>query len=73
MDEQRREFLVAGAIQQDGAALGRHHFKDQFQDLSLQLVQVRNGVDHPADFQQRIQVPSQPRSCRAVLSGSRSG
>ena len=64
MGEQRRKLFVALAIQQDGAALGRHHFKNQFQDLRLQLVEVRNGVNDAADFQQRVQIPSQPRSRR---------
>ena len=64
MGEQRRKFLVAFAIQQDCATLCRHHFKDEFQDLRLQLVEVRNGMDHAADFQQRVQVPPQPRSRR---------
>ena len=34
------ELFVAVAIQQDRAALGRHHFKNQFQNLPLQLVEI---------------------------------
>ena len=65
--EERRKLLVALAIQQNCATLGRHHLKNQFQDLLLQTVQVRNGVHHAADFQQCIEIPSQPRSCRQLF------
>ena len=70
MDEQRRKLLVAIAIQQNCTALGRHHFKNQFQDLRLQLIQVGNGVHNAADFQQRVEVSSQPRSCRQFFQNS---
>ena len=50
MGEQRRKLLVALAVQHDGSALGRHHLKNQLQDLRLQLVEVRNGVNHATDF-----------------------
>ena len=50
----------AFAVQQNGAAFGRHDFENQFQDLRLQLVQIGDGVNDPADFQQCIEIASQP-------------
>jgi hypothetical protein len=47
--------------------LGRHDFKNQRQDLLLQLVQVRNGVNHAADFEQRVQIALQPGCYRQFL------
>ena len=70
--EDRSELLVALAIEQYCAAFGRHYFKNQVEDLPLQLVRITNGMHDPADLEQSIQVAGHARTCRKLFE-NRSG
>ena len=54
--------LFPFSIQQNGSALGRNHFKNQSQNLLLELIEVANGVHRLADSQQRVEIAHYPRT-----------
>ena len=56
------EFLTVPAIEQNRSALGGNEFKNQIQNLRLQLIQIADRVNQPADLEQRIQIPCHPRA-----------
>src|SRR5207247_4308588 len=60
----RGETFAAVAIQQNGAAISRSDFKNQIQNLRLQLLQITDSVHQAADLEQRIEISCHPRSSR---------
>src|ERR1700685_4686787 len=47
---QRTEFLLASVGQQDRAASRGHHFENQTKPLSLQCLEILDGMHHAADL-----------------------
>src|SRR5205809_423898 len=56
----RGETFAAVAIQQNGAAISRSDFKNQIQNLRLQLLQITDSVHQAADLEQRIEISCHP-------------
>ena len=68
--EDRGEVLVPFAIQQYGAALGWHYLKNQVEDLSLQFVEIADGMYGSTDLEQCVQVARDTGTRRKLLENS---